>query len=143
MRKLKGESLRNLNLADNGLKKSIESVFEFSSRKIIGFTGASKILHILNPDVFMMWDTSIRDAYHKLHSKSHKKTDPECYVEFLKQSQDIVRAISKSDEEELWNKHLKFKILDKNLVEAFSYIESILKMLDEANYLRFKQKIKL
>ncbi|MEM3661097.1 MAG: hypothetical protein QXU11_12030 [Thermoproteota archaeon] len=141
LRKLERKSLLNLDLADNGLKKSIESIFsEFSSKNSIGFTGASKILHVLNPDVFMMWDTSIRDAYHELHNKGHKKADPECYLEFLKQSQDIIAVLNKSTED-LWKEHLEF--LDKNLVKEFSYTESILKMLDEANYLRFKRNIKL
>ncbi len=81
---LKGERLERLNLNDAQLKEDIKSVFlEFSSKKSIEFTGASKILHISNPHVFMMWDASIRDAYHKLHSKNHELGDGECYLEFL------------------------------------------------------------
>jgi len=68
-----------------------------------------------------MWDVSIRDCYHKLHTKNHKVGDPECYLEFLKQSQKIIKAIlSKESEENLWKKHLKF--LDKILSVEFDLL---------------------
>jgi len=144
LRKFEGKSLLDLDLDDNEIKEDIKSIFsEFSSKKSIEFTGASKILHILNPHVFMMWDASIREAYHKLHNKGHKKADPECYLEFLKQSQDIIRNIlNKEIEEDLWSKHLTF--LDESFMKAFSFKESILKMLDECNfyYIKIRGKVK-
>jgi len=143
LRELEGKRLELLDLADGGVRDDIKYVFsEFSSKKSIGFTGASKILHIINPNVFMMWDASIRNAYHKLHDKGHKSDHPECYLEFLKQTQDIVRALlSKRTEEDLWNDHLTF--LDKSFIEAFSFKENVLKMLDECNYVRFKLNMEL
>jgi len=91
---LRGERLENLNLNDSELEETVKKIFlEFSLKRSIEFTGASKILHVLNPSVFMMWDSSIRDAYHKLHTNNHKLGSPECYLEFLKQSQEIIKAI--------------------------------------------------
>jgi len=137
--KLRGKRLEQLDLNDTQLRDDIKNIFkEFSSRKSIGSTGASKILHVLNPHVFMMWDVSIRDAYHKLHNKNHKVGYEECYLEFLKQSQEIIKAIlSKNSEDDLWRGHLTF--VDKEFVTAFSFKENILKMLDECNYVRFRK----
>jgi exonuclease I len=137
--KIKGKKLYSLDLNDEKIAENIKEIFsEFSSRKTIGKTGASKVLHLLNPDVFMMWDDKIMKEYHKEH-KNHKRGTPECYLEFLRQSQQIIGDIlSKREEEELWNEHLKF--LDKdivNLMNALSFRESMTKMLDECNYIRF------
>jgi hypothetical protein len=138
LEELKGKRLECLDLSDNKLGENIKSIFSvFSSKESIGFTGASKILHLLNPYVFMMWDIRIRNAYHSLHGKNHKVGDSECYLEFLKQSQQTIKAIlSKMTEDDLWNSHLTF--LDKEFMEAFSFRESMLKMLDECNWVRFK-----
>jgi len=140
LKELQGKRLESLDLSDNKLKEDIKDIFlEFSSKKSIGFTGASKILHVINPHVFMMWDLNIRRGYHKLHKRNHRIGDSECYFEFLKQSQEIIRAIlSKRDEDDLWKEHLKF--LDRSFMKAFSFSESVLKMLDECNYVRFNQK---
>jgi hypothetical protein len=143
LEKLREERLENLNLDDGELEESIKRIFlEFSSKKSIELTGASKILHVLNPFVFMMWDNSIRNAYHKLHADNHKAGSPECYLEFLKQSQEIIKTIlSKRSENDIWSNHLTF--VDKDFMTAFSFRESTLKMLDECNCVRFKLNIKL
>lgn len=142
LEQLKAKRLEELNLDDPQLKELIGSVYqEFSSKESVGYTGASKILHLLNPRVFMMWDGNIREAYHKLHSK-HKKKGAECYLEFLKQCQEIVKAVlSVKSEDDLWREHLAF--LDGDFTSAFSFKESVLKMLDECNYVRFTNKTTL
>jgi hypothetical protein len=143
LEKLKGKRLENLNLNGDELKETIKKIFqEFSSKKSIGPTGASKILHVLNPYLFMMWDRKIREAYHKLRAKNHELGGPDCYLEFLKQSQEIIKTIlSKRSEDDIWNDHLTF--IDKDFMAAFSFKESMLKMLDECNYIRFTLNIKL
>lgn len=130
---------RSKNLAQLS-RKDIEKIgdifYTFSSKKSIGFTGASKILHLINPNVFMMWDAGIRGAYHKLH-REKKHGDRECYIEFMCQSQEIARELLKiTNEDELWKEHLSF-VVDRDFVQAFSFRESILKMLDECNYVKF------
>ncbi|MEM2613489.1 MAG: hypothetical protein QXW86_05535 [Saccharolobus sp.] len=47
----------------------------------------------------------------------------------------------KKSEEDLWKAHLNF--IDKDFMEEFSFKETILKMLDEYNYVRFRLGIEL
>lgn len=68
----------------------------------IGRTGASKTFHMFYPDVFMMWDTAIVKAYHKKGAPrhwmenrgkgEHTNGTGECYVAFLKETQDFIRT---------------------------------------------------
>ena len=146
LEKLRGKRLESLNLNDSEIRETIKKIFqEFSSKKSIDSTGASKILHILNPCVFMMWDRGIREAYHKLHNKDHKVGDSECYLEFLKQSQEIIKGIlQEKGEEDIWNEHLtSLDEVNKDFMMAFSFRENMLKMLDECNYVMFRLNIKL
>jgi hypothetical protein len=130
---------RLVELDDSEIKIAGEVFQEFSSKRSIGSTGASKVLHILNPDVFMMWDNNIRKAYHVLHNEK-KHGIKECYIEFLKQSKEIVQAILKEEtEDRLWERHLTF--LDKEFIQAFSFHETALKMLDECNYVKFTKRL--
>ncbi len=86
----------------------------------------------------MMWDLQIRRAYFKINTKIR---DPaKFYLKFLQKSKKIIEAILKLvDEETLWLHHLEF--IDKIFVKNFSFSETILKMLDECNYLKFNQNI--
>ena len=137
-----GMRLENVEF-DDELRDKVGLAFRaFSSKPSIGVTGASKLLHLLNPSFFMMWDSLIRQAYHKLHYMRHSANTEACYVDFLQDSQAILRALlSKVSEEELWERHMEF--MDQEVIKAFSYRETILKMLDEANYVRFTYEIKL
>jgi len=57
-----------------------------------------------------MWDNNIRSAYHRLHTGNHKLGSPECYLEFLRQSQEIIKTIlNKRSEDDIWSDHLTFK----------------------------------
>jgi hypothetical protein len=135
LEKLKDKRLENLDLNNPEIVASIEKIFnEFSSKKSIKYTGASKILHIINPSVFMMWDNNIRNAYHKLHIGTHKSNEyAKCYIEFLKKSQEIIKSLlQKKNEGDFWNVHLSF--MDEDFVRSFSFKETMLKMLDECNY---------
>ena len=134
---LENKRLEELDLSDMEVRELIVRAFNaFASRKRIGSTGASKILHIILPNIFVMWDSRIREAYHKLHSKDHREGSAKCYFEFLKQTQQIVvDLLSKVDEEELWKRHLSiYSINDRKLIETFNFRETVLKMLDECNY---------
>lgn len=93
-----------------GLIKKI--FYSFSTKESIKFTGASKVLHLILPNLFMMWDKSIREAYHKLHSSS-EHSEEDCYLDFLHQTQGVIRNILREKtEKELWKKHIES--LDKN-----------------------------
>lgn len=140
--KLKIETLEKLDLEENSKREIIKHIFsKFSEKKSIGATGASKILHLLNPHLFMMWDDKIRKAYHKLHSKEqrHKEGSPECYIEFLRDSQKIIKSLlEKKSKDELREIHRKW--VEESYGKEFAIEETLLKMLDECNYVKFTLK---
>jgi hypothetical protein len=145
LKSFRGRRLENIDLDDNNIKDAIKNIFlNFSTKTSIGSTGASKILHLINPHVFMMWDARIREAYHTLHvghglyGKNQKIA--ECYLEFLKQSQEIIKTLLHNiSEDDLWKEHQKS--IEKEFFRVFSFRETILKMLDEANYIRFTKGV--
>lgn len=64
---LSQERLEDIDLTSAWIAQAIKTAFRcFAQYKSIGDTGASKALHMLNPALFMMWDTKIREAYNKL-----------------------------------------------------------------------------
>jgi hypothetical protein len=64
---LSQERLEDIDLTSAWTTEAIKTAFRcFAQYKSIGDTGASKALHMLNPALFMMWDTKIREAYNKL-----------------------------------------------------------------------------
>jgi hypothetical protein len=59
--------LEDINLASAQTTEAIKTAFNcFARYESISDTGASKALHMLNPALFMMWDTKIRAAYSRL-----------------------------------------------------------------------------
>ena len=67
----------------------IKEIFKkISSIRNVGPTSASKILHLLKPQLFIMWDMDIAKTY-------RVKTSPTGYLEFLKRCQLILRSIIK------------------------------------------------
>lgn len=92
--------------------------------EVLGFTGATKALHILVPQFFVMWDKEIREFY-------KMKSDAEDYYEFLKKMRlELRRAVemfsadNNIDDYSRAREELE-KILGKPL----------LKVLDEYNWL--------
>ena len=97
-----------------------------------GKTGATKALNLLVPEVFVMWDTRIREAYHDfyhVHNKEeHRNGDASCYASFMRTHNEIAGELLPA-EEDLKHQHPVFTKLGVR--------RSIAKMLDEANYARF------
>lgn len=61
---LAGYRLDTVALDQPATAGTVKRVFQsFAQYESIGDTGASKIMHLLNPSLFMMWDTKIREAY--------------------------------------------------------------------------------
>jgi len=98
---------------------------------ICGSTGASKALHLLKPNLFVMWDEKIRNAY-------GVSTSSEDYIEFLRKTKRIV--------DQVVSEYAKDKGL--SLSEALKEIEeelkvTLLKAIDEYNYLKFTKGVSL
>ena len=78
--KFEGKSIETINFDE--YEKEIKHIFSVLSKiKGIEFTGASKLMHLTVPDVFVMWDNNIRKA---LSLKSGNSDD---YFNFLKKMQ--------------------------------------------------------
>jgi len=106
---------------------------KLSKYESIGRTGASKVLHMMVPKVFVMWDDNICDAYHLLHS-GHKAQEGTCYRQFITTSNEIADSVlSKTSEEELSIKHPSFQVS--------GFKKTLAKMIDECNYARFTLNI--
>lgn len=101
--KIKGKNLRSTKF--NEIREIVEKIYNsFSEVKGVEYTGASKIMHLFNRDLFVMWDRYIRGKY-------GYKTSAEDYLNFQKRMQDEFGGIE-------WNEP------DKTLAKA----------VDEYNY---------
>ena len=90
-------------------------------RTILGQTGASKALSLLNPQLFVMWDTEIRRRLnHKLIPGIRNGGKGEFYVIFLKGIQRIIQQYNIED------KLPKNSILAKK-IDEYHFVKFILK----------------
>lgn len=60
--------------------------------KNVSYTATSKILHLCCPSLFMMWDTNIRNHYHKYHRE--QGNDGKDYLGFLLNTKEILNAMN-------------------------------------------------
>ena len=89
--KFKKESIETINF-DN-YEKDIKYIFgELSKIKGIQYTGASKLMHLTIPEVFVMWDAYIRKAWGFIKGES------EDYFNFLKKMKQEFKDIKKQKE---------------------------------------------
>lgn len=125
-RKLTGKRLESYSLnADKNLDSTIKEIYDIFKKawikldgvkvkgKSFGGTAASKIMHILNQDLFVMWDNNIRLAYEIGESSDD-------YLTFLDRMADIAREVKPYYRElnEIYY-HKKSKSLPKLLDEYF------------------------
>lgn len=102
--------------ADGKAWDIIKNVFE-NFKKLLGQTGASKALSLLNPHLFVMWDTAIRKRLKRHLIKGICNGEkPEHYIIFLKGIQKIIK--------------------DYRIREKLPPGSVIAKIVDEYNYVR-------
>lgn len=102
--KLKNEDFRTINI--DHYKAEITEIFnKLSSIKGIEFTGASKIMHLKNRSVFVMWDGYIKGEKSKKYYNELEiaingdwkykryRNKPEDYLQFLKDMQERFKDI--------------------------------------------------
>jgi len=82
--KLRGLKFLEMDFVDPKISNSIEKIFKNirSIAYIGGPTGLSKIIHLMNPEVFVMWDEGIIGKYH--HKYGQIKGTAEGYLRFLR-----------------------------------------------------------
>ena len=95
-RELKGKALLDAKFDTSSRDvKDIKCLFNAIQVNQIGATSKSKILHLLSPELFVMWDEKIR--------KDHYQDTTEGYIEFLKTmrncAEKIMRETTKSVDE--------------------------------------------
>lgn len=143
-------SLSEKGLIESDLKScsdEIRETFEvFEGKKAIKITGTSKALHLLNQDLFVMWDMKIRRNYHeRLHKKisfglRHAEKDyGKCYYAFLLDCKELARRLQRErTPQELLSKHLNdLSSSTRETYEKCGYKKTIPKMIDEFNYATF------
>lgn len=84
--KLKGRNFKTVNFDE--IKDTVELIYSTLS-KVYGveYTGASKVMHLLNRDLFVMWDTDTREEY------GFYVADSTDYFNFLKKMQEKFKDI--------------------------------------------------
>jgi hypothetical protein len=89
--------IANVDLKNPKIRDAVIGLFETFSRKVsIGrhtYTGASKILHVMVPNLFVMWDDAIRCAY---ACRGQNAEHSEDYFTFLKRTQHELKEALRS-----------------------------------------------
>jgi len=112
---LKDEDFRTINF--DKYKEDIKKIFvTLSSIKGVEFTGASKIMHLKNRSVFVMWDGYIKGEKTKKYYNELKivkngdwkikryRNDPEDYFQFLKDMKERFKDINFQSNEKTFAK---------------------------------------
>lgn len=116
LKRLKNKELLSIDLS--GYKEDIINTYNgIDSCPGIGATAVSKILHGINPNLFMIWDDTIRIKY-------RCRDAPEDYFDFLVHSQKFLRKIPPNER--------------KRLKTTFK--RSLPKLLDEFNFVKFTRE---
>lgn len=99
---------------------------------VIKPTGTSKVLHLINPELFPMWDQKIAEAY---GIKPNQRTGDN-YVKFMEKIQNILKKLINKI-----NKNNPQLAIQKIKSSTFQGKYSLLKIIDEYNYMKFTYNI--
>ncbi|PTD94281.1 hypothetical protein C9439_03015 [archaeon SCG-AAA382B04] len=149
LEELDGFSLLSIDLDDNEIRNQVREVYRIlRETEAIKKTGASKTLHLLNQELFVMWDDGIREKYHKelfkdKHYRQHSFEGKECYLQFLVDCQTILKSFLRDSSREriLEEHHGNLSSFTQTIYDKFGYRETLTKMMDEFNFVRFSGMI--
>ena len=133
---LKNEKLQlaDFNKIGDKVKELYDSISQFMG---IGYTGASKTMHLKNPELFVMWDIRIREEIYKL-GKS-----PEDYLKFHKQIQQKFKNIKWDDKKKTFAKAIdEYNYVDIYLANL-NKIKNVLKDIEPNTQVSLKHLTKL
>ena len=119
--------ITKIDFDDNVVRMLVKSCFE-RVYDVCGATGASKVLHLLCPRLFVMWDDAIRNAF-------GVSPDSEGYLEFLSRVKDVLMKIV--------NEYARDNNISRD--QAVRELEgklgvTLCKAIDEYNWLKFSRK---
>ena len=125
MSKLRGKTILDVDLCDRNTSelicRSFKRLANFGSSNEA--TGASKMLHIIYPDLFLMWDRAIRSGYGGY--------DWIWYTDFLRRMQRLANlAVEQAMNERCCSRDQAIKLLTCGE-------HTLAKTLDEYNYVKF------
>ncbi len=106
-------------------------------RRTLGATAAGKILHILRPDVFVMWDAAIRDAY----GLGDAAPDYERFMHAMAASADALVSEFRRHCED--SKETLPRVICRLVGCAHPRPASLTKLLDEFNWLAITHSLRL
>ena len=88
--KLRGKKLHTMNFNEKDVANTIRGIYgkRHLVRYLGGTTCISKILHVLNPEVFVMWDKRIRGRYKEKNFLVCETQDG--YLEFLREAKNQI-----------------------------------------------------
>ena len=132
LERLEGRTILDVCLDDKetqeAISRSLKKLANCYSKERNEATAASKILHIINPELFVMWDGAIRSAYIcKL-----QKENWIWYTEFVQEMQNLAKcAIEQVKANERHHS-------DETAIASLTGCKhSLAKALDEYNYVNF------
>lgn len=135
--KLQYENLLSINFDDEEVAEHIKNIYGSAKVKNIGATAISKILHLLNPELFVMWDFKIRKMYKDKYPAVRESANG--YLEFLKAVQrEIKEAIQEESkrsgrsEQEIVEK-ICTQLPSKKLGPEYNR-KTLAKLVDEYNW---------
>ncbi len=83
--KVRGKDFKTVNFDEIG--DAVKQIYSILSKvKGVEYTGTSKVMHLLNKELFVMWDTDIRDKYDYY-------VTGEDYFKFLKEMQEMFKDV--------------------------------------------------
>ncbi|WP_456372518.1 adenosylcobinamide amidohydrolase [Methanocaldococcus sp.] len=135
LKKLNGKKLISLNdeerLNIDEHKEDIKNLYtELKGVDGVGDTAVSKILHLLNPDVFVMWDEEIRKHY------GIKNPTAEKYIEFMKMMQNL--GLKFLEDYAKYN-NIDLKDAEEKILNDYKN-KPLSKLIDEYNWLVITKK---
>ena len=128
--KFESQTILTVNLCDDATRSTIGCIFDKVAKSHNGkrneATGASKILHLIYPELFVMWDGAIRGGY-----GSGGKYEGVQYVDFLRRMQMLANYAIEQVKREC----------DVSRDVAIERLQcdghTLAKTLDEYNYVKF------
>ena len=140
---LSDKKLETIDLDNEEIARAVGNAFDIFADRLDP-VGASKALHTIKPDLFVMWDNKIQNEYRfqKQVKGVYIPLNGEAYIHFLRFSQEIAKiTLQEISLDELRDEHYsQLEQSEKQLLDRFLCKEALPKMLDEANYAYVRSK---
>lgn len=119
------------------LRELINEIYK-EIRTCLGCTATTKLLHIIKPRLFVMWDSPVREEYHK--NNKQICDSEEGYFVFLQTMQEMAKNIEKEFQNTMNERQDLADYLSQQL--ELGYSKTLSKYLDEYNWSKITQRIK-